>query len=78
MAYNGFNFEVIDIFDFFIEPNADMPNEGNVIRRFEKTRGELVRLVESGIYDKTTVKSVKDLTPSYHANRSDSFKDEKS
>ena len=78
MSYNGFNFEVIDIFDFFIEPNADMPNEGNVIRRFEKTRGELVRLVESGIYDKTTVKSVKDLKASYHANRSDSFKDEKS
>lgn len=78
MTYNGFNFEVIDIFDFFIEPKSDMPNEGNVIRRFEKTRGELVRLVESGIYDKTTVKSVKDLKASYHANRSDSFKDEKS
>jgi hypothetical protein len=47
---NGFDFSVIDMFDFFIDPNSSKPREGNVIRRIKKRRGEVVRLMESGVY----------------------------
>lgn len=47
---NGFDFEVIDLFDFYIDPASIKPTQGNVIRRIKKRRGDLIRLIETGVY----------------------------
>jgi len=59
--YNGFDFETISMFDFFIDPNAETGNDGNILRRYEKTRGELIRDVEAGRFPKTSVKAIQDM-----------------
>jgi hypothetical protein len=47
---NGFDFEVVDMYDFFINPRAKEARKGDVIRRIIKTKGECLRLVESGVF----------------------------
>jgi hypothetical protein len=47
---NGFDFEVVDMYDFFINPRAKEARKGDVIRRIVKTKGEVIRLIQSGIF----------------------------
>jgi hypothetical protein len=60
---NGFDFEVVDMFDFLIDPSAKEARKGNVIRRIVKTKGEVIRLIESGLFplgDVETVYNIKE------------------
>lgn len=52
---------VEDMMDIFLDPDADNPNEANMIRRFTLRRAELVRLVEDGVYPKIKVSEIKDI-----------------
>jgi len=79
VTQNTFQFEVVDMFDFFIDPTAKMPNEGNIIRRMTKTRGELIRLVQDGTYPEATVKQIQELpaVENVHDPDDESHKQEK-
>ena len=59
--YNGFDFEVVSMFDFFIDPRANGANDGNILRRYERTRAELIREVEAGKFPWTSVKAIQDM-----------------
>ena len=48
---NGLDICVLDMFDFFIDPLASDPKNANCVRRYTKTKGELVRLVEAGTFN---------------------------
>lgn len=50
VVYNGLDFEVVNMFDFFLDPRAINPVDANCIRRYQKTRGELIDLIESGVF----------------------------
>lgn len=77
--YNGFDFEVISMFDFFIDPRAKDPNDGNILRRYERTRAELIREVEAGKFPKTSVKAIQDMEAKEYADdTSESNKTEQS
>ena len=58
---NGFDFEVISMFDLYLDPRSQQANEGNVLRRYERTRSEVKRQVELGAFPETTVKAIEDL-----------------
>lgn len=47
-------FEVIDVFDTFLDPEAISINESDFVRRIVKTKAELMDLVNSGYYDNVT------------------------
>lgn len=47
---NGLDFEVVDLFDFYLDTSSTQPRVGNCIRRLVKTKGEVIRLIESGVY----------------------------
>lgn len=47
---NGFEFEVVDMFNFYIDPTSRESRKGDVIRRLVKTKGELVRLIQSEMF----------------------------
>lgn len=51
-------YRVDDIFDYFLDPMAQDPNEGNVIREMFKTRAEVKELVEKGFYKNLAVGDV--------------------
>jgi len=55
---NGLDISVIDMFDFFIDPHAVDTKNANCIRRYTKTKGELVRLVEDGTYNQTNTSTI--------------------
>lgn len=55
---NGLDITVIDMFDFFIDPHAVDTKDANCIRRYTKTKGELVRLVEDGTYNQTNSSTI--------------------
>ena len=46
---NSPDFEVLDVFDCYLEPNVKN-GEGNFIRRMVKTRSEVSRLMDAGVY----------------------------
>jgi hypothetical protein len=50
LIHNGPDFEVLDMFDFFLDPMATDPNNANVIRRMRKTKAEVLHLIEDGYY----------------------------
>jgi len=52
------DFEVLDVFDCFIEPNAKDVNQGGFIRRMVKSRAEVIGLMQSGVYSKDYADSV--------------------
>lgn len=52
--------QVLSVFDFFLDPEVHNPNESNVIRRFSLTKGELIRLVESGKYPEANLKEIRE------------------
>lgn len=51
--------EVLSVFDFLLDPEVHDPNESNVIRQFRLTKGELIRLIESGKYPKAVLEDIK-------------------
>ena len=55
---NGLDICVLDMFDFFIDPLASDPKNANCIRRYTKTKGELVRLVEAGTFNQEKVSTI--------------------
>jgi hypothetical protein len=64
---NGLDFEVVDMFDFYLDPQNTQPRQGACIRRLVKTKGEVIRMIESGVYplgDKQMVEHAKSYTPS--------------
>jgi len=58
---NRFEFEVISMFDFFIDPKAEKGNDANILRRYERTRGDLIRDVQQGHFPMTNVKAIQDM-----------------
>jgi hypothetical protein len=58
---NGLDICVLDMFDFFIDPLASDPKNANCIRRYTKTKGELVRLVENGTFNQEKVSTILNL-----------------
>jgi hypothetical protein len=60
---NAPELEVLDMFDVWLDPGARNPNDSNFIRRIIKTKGEVIRLVEEGVYDLTTVKKIQEMKP---------------
>jgi hypothetical protein len=63
---NGLDFEVVDMFDFYLDPTNQQPRQGNCIRRLVKSKGEVIRLVEAGVYplgDKLMVERARAFTP---------------
>lgn len=51
VVYNGLDFEVLDMFDTFLDPQAKTAMDCNLIRKFTKTKAELLRLSEMGVYN---------------------------
>ena len=58
---NGLDICVLDMFDFFIDPLASDTKNANCIRRYTKTKGELVRLVENGTFNQEKVSTILNL-----------------
>lgn len=55
---NGLDICVLDMFDFFIDPLASDPKNANCLRRYTKTKGELVRLVEAGTFNQEKTSTI--------------------
>jgi len=47
---NSPDFEVLDVFDCYVDPRASDPNTANFIRRIVKTRAEVANLIEAGYF----------------------------
>jgi len=57
--YSGTEFETLSMFDCFFDPDevCDV-NRANFVRRMVKTKGEVVRLINTGFYPHLTVEDV--------------------
>lgn len=64
---NGFDFEVVDMYDFYIDPSAQETRRGDVVRRIVKKRGEVIRLIQSGLFPLGNLEEVLK-TPSYSSS----------
>ena len=54
VAYNVYDapkLEVLSNFDVYVDPTVGDPNEGDFIRKFTKTKAELLQLIDEGVYD---------------------------
>lgn len=49
-VYNNLKFEVLDNFDVYVDPLATDPNDANLFRVIRKTKGEVMRNIQSGMY----------------------------
>lgn len=59
IIYNAPEMRVEDMFDIWLDPDSDDPNKADLIRRFTLRRGEIVRLINDGVYNKARVSDVK-------------------
>lgn len=52
VLYNGLDIEVIDMFDFFMNPDENFNSyvKGACVRRIRKKRSEVLSLIRSGVY----------------------------
>lgn len=50
LIHSGPDFEVLDMFDVFLDPLATDPNNSNLIRRMKKTKAEVLHLIDDGFY----------------------------
>ncbi len=57
------SFEVIDIFDIYVQPNAIDINDCPVIRRITKSKAELAQCIQSGYYKNINTLDVVRATP---------------
>lgn len=67
VTQNGFDFEVVDMFDFYLDPSCNDRKKANCIRRIVKRKGEVMRLIEQGVYplgDKEMVAQANAYSPS--------------
>ena len=58
---NGLDIQVVDMFDFFIDPLATDTRDASCIRRYKKTKGEIIRLIENGTYNQVSKDVVSDV-----------------
>ena len=66
VVFNDPDFEVLDMFDVFLDPQGTNPNDCNIIRRMRKTKAEVLDLIEDGFYNygsKYNVISAKGASP---------------
>lgn len=64
---NGFDFQVVDMFDFYFDPAEPDTRKSNCIRRIIKRKGDIIRLIEQGVYpliDKQDIINVPAYSPS--------------
>lgn len=59
--YNEPELQVLDAFDFWLDPDEPDPNLANFMRRLTLTRGELARLVKSKHYDLCDMEDLKNV-----------------
>lgn len=67
ITQNGFDFEVVDMFDFYLDPSCSDRRKANCIRRIVKRKGDVIRLIEQGVYplgDKQMVAQANAYNPS--------------
>lgn len=50
VSHNEPDFEVLDIFDCWLDPNTNDINKGNFVRRIRKTRADVINLINAGVY----------------------------
>jgi hypothetical protein len=50
-TYDAPAISTLDMFDCYIDPTVSDPNKGAFIRRLTKSKGELVDMMEDGLYD---------------------------
>jgi hypothetical protein len=50
VVHNDPDFEVLDVFDCWLDPNATDINNCNFVRRIRKSRADVLKLVNAGIY----------------------------
>lgn len=48
--YNAPEFEVVNCFDYWVDPNCPHPQRANLFRRIRRTKGELLQEIERGLY----------------------------
>jgi len=64
VIYDGIDLEVIDLYDFYLDPSSGFSGTVDCacIRRITKTKAEVIRLVEEGVYPLIDVEDVKGAT----------------
>jgi hypothetical protein len=65
---NGLDITVVDMFDFFIDPFAVDTRDANCIRRYTKTKAELIRLAEDGVYNQTDNNTIRGIQNARRTN----------
>lgn len=63
VMYNGLDLEVLDMFDTYLDPDAKTPNSANLIRRYTKSKAELIRLTDQNVYRLGKREHIKRLKP---------------
>ena len=69
--YNAPDITVEDMVDVFLDPCATDPNTSSMMRRMTKTKGEVLRLIESEVYDMATRDDIIRAGTSYRVTSSD-------
>ena len=64
VIFNNHSFEVLDVFDFYVDPIGVHPNHSDCIRRVIKTKAEIAQLIRDKYYKNLTVDQIKEL-PDY-------------
>jgi len=49
-VFDGLDLQVVDLFDFFIDPTSPPNTDCTVIRRVRTTKGNILRLIEDGVF----------------------------
>ena len=50
ITYNAPEFEIINCFDYWLDPNNPHPQRANMFRRIRRTKGELLLEISKGLY----------------------------
>lgn len=69
---DGLDIEVVDMFNFFIDPDSAFSGvvDSNCIRRLTKTKAEVIRLIDEGVYSLGSVEDVRKATRTQLTNYS--------
>lgn len=64
VIYDGIDLEVIDLYDFYLDPSSRFSGTVDCacIRRITKTKAEVIRLMEEGVYPLIDIRDVKEAT----------------
>lgn len=77
VIFNNHSFEVLDVFDFYLDPVAVHPNDGPCIRRIIKSKAEIAENIKSGFYKNLTLKQIEELADYEPGDESTANKAEK-